>query len=262
LSHKFDEINDEESTTKNNTKSGNEEADHTDEDALNEENNEEKAKAEPKDDNKEGGHKETKGYAKSEATANKNAEHTEGESKQIKYDCDKMHEDKYCLDLQNNGFKQHTSAWKTIPEAILKNSSSFTSKDKKIIKDLIKNIGKVMNKETNKLDKDSWINILIKTKDIVAARNKKQIVRIFAISLASSDPKEWFSQDIFDGNKMLETQITAVWAAAYTIYGPGWIREKNVINLGKQATPPTILFRECAKEDVTQAKPFQTTNVM
>jgi hypothetical protein len=46
--------------------------------------------------------------------------------------------------------------------------------------------------------------------------------------LASSDPKELFSQDIFDGNKMLETQITAVWATAFTIYGPGGcIREKT-----------------------------------
>jgi adenylyl- and sulfurtransferase ThiI len=100
-----------------------------------------------------------------------------------------MNEDKYCLDLQNNEFKQHTSAWKNIPEAILKNSSSHTSKDEKHIKELIENIGKVMNKEMNKLDKDSWIKILIETKDIIAARNKKRIVRIFGISLASSDPK-------------------------------------------------------------------------
>jgi hypothetical protein len=126
-----------------------------------------------------------------------------------------MNEDKYCLDLQNNGFKQHTGAWKTIPEAILKNSSSLTSKDGKHIKELIENIGEAMNKETNKLDKDSWIKILIETKDIIAARNRKRIVRIFGISLANSDPKELFSQDIFYGNRMLETQITAVWTAAY-----------------------------------------------
>jgi adenylyl- and sulfurtransferase ThiI len=86
------------------------------------------------------------------------------------------------------------------------------------IKELMENIDEVMNKDPNKIDKDSWIKILIETKDIIAARNRKRIVRIFGISLAGSDPKELFSQEIFDGNKMLETQITAVWAAAYTIY--------------------------------------------
>jgi hypothetical protein len=115
LGHKFDEVNNDESIAKNNKKkSGNEDSDHTNKDAQNyEDNNEEKDKAEPKDDNKEGGSKETKGYAEveDEATANMNTECTKGKYKQTKYDdSDKMNEDKYCLDLQNNGFKQHTSA--------------------------------------------------------------------------------------------------------------------------------------------------------
>jgi hypothetical protein len=226
LSHKFDEIYNEETTANNNMKNGNEEADNADKDTLNKESKYE-TQAEPYYDNKEVGPKANKGYKESKAIVKTTEGHAEGEYKQIKNDIDKMNEDKYCLDLQNNGLKQHTSAWKTIPEAILKTSSSFTAKYKIHIKELMKNIGEVMNKEPYKLDKDSWIKILIKTKDIIAARNKKGIVRIFGISLASSDPKELFSQDIFDGNKMLETQITAVWAAVYTIYGPGWIREKK-----------------------------------
>jgi hypothetical protein len=60
---------------------------------------------------------------------------------------------------------------------------------------------------------------------------------------------------------MLETQITAVCAAVDTIHDAGWIQEKNIIDLGKQVTPLTKLFRECAKADVTQAKPFQTADV-
>jgi hypothetical protein len=92
--------------------------------------------------------------------------------------------------------------------------------------------------DLEKMDKDKWIKIFINTKDISAARNKRRFIRIFGVSLARSDPKELFSQDIYDGNKMAETKTTRIWAAAYTIYGPGWLNE--TLELGQY--PPTKLL--------------------
>jgi hypothetical protein len=82
----------------------------------------------------------------------------------------------------------------------------------------------------NTMTKEARIQIFIHTKDISGARNKKRFVRIFGVSMAPSDPATLFSKDIFDGNKLLETRLTTIWTAAYTIYGSGWLRD--TIHLG------------------------------
>jgi hypothetical protein len=71
LSHKFDENYNKESTANNNMKNGNEEADHTNKDDLNEESKHE-PQAEPCDNNKEVGLKVNKGYTESKAIVNTN----------------------------------------------------------------------------------------------------------------------------------------------------------------------------------------------
>jgi hypothetical protein len=67
-----------------------------------------------------------------------------------------------------------------------------------------------------------------------------------------------FSQDVFDGNRLLETKITMVWSAACTLYGPGWLNA--TINVGNSIAP-TKLTKTCTEEEVKNAKPFQSKDV-
>ena len=137
-------------------------------------------------------------------------------------------------------------------------SKILTSTDGAYITDLLKNIAEKMKLKINTMDRDSWIKVFIETKDISGARNKKCFIRIFGVSLARSDPTTMFSHNIFNGNKLQPMKTSSVWAAAYTLYGPGWL--KDTMDIG-QYTAPTKLFKSCAKADVTSAKPFHVTEV-
>jgi hypothetical protein len=68
-----------------------------------------------------------------------------------------------------------------------------------------------MDMDLDTMDRSKRIKVFIKTKDLSAGRNKKRYIRIFGISLASSNPAEMFHKTVFDGNKLLETAITTVW---------------------------------------------------
>ena len=212
-----------------------------------------------------------------EKEANNNAEHqgidseneqdeaedkdgNEGSEKETEEDEDKTEEQsKFCLDLHYSGYKQHTSEWKGIPEGVMNTSKILTRADNDYMNDLIDNITQEMDINSDKMDKDSWIKTFIKNKDISAARNKRRYIRIFGVSLARSNPAELFSQSIFDGNKLVTTKITMVWAAAYTIYGPGWRRD--TIDLGGKTVSPTRLFYQTNKASINEARPFQSENV-
>jgi hypothetical protein len=167
------------------------------------------------------------------------------EEQEENYD-DNMDEDKYCLNLHNSGHRQHTSKWKSIPEGVMNNSVKLTLADEDSIMGSLQDIAEEMSTSLAKMDKDKWIKIFNKTKDILAARNNKRFVPIFRVSLARSNPHELFRQDVFNSNKLLETKITMAWAAAYTIYGPGW--PKDTIDL-RNSISPTNLFATCSKED-------------
>jgi hypothetical protein len=105
---------------------------------------------------------------------------------------DKMDEDKYVLDLQGNKFKKHTAMWKAIPKAVMIQSKIFASADCECTIDLLENIATTMDMDLNTMDRGKWINVFIKTKDFRGGRNKKHCIRIFGISLASSNPAEMF----------------------------------------------------------------------
>jgi hypothetical protein len=182
-------------------------------------------------------------------------EQQEESSKEID---NKMDEDNYCLDLNHGGFKKHTSEWKSITEGVMNNSKALTTADEAYTTDLLANIAEVMKLHLPTMDKDAWLKVFIQTKDMSGARNKKRFVRIFGVSLARSDPTTLFSRDTFDGNKLLATTLTTVWAAAYTLYGAGWL--KDTIDLGP-ILAPTALFKSCAKTDINQAKPFSAAEV-
>jgi hypothetical protein len=196
---------------------------------------------------------------KSDEKEDKNDDNKNDKDEETKEDKDAMDEDKYCLDLHGGRYKKHTSEWKRIPDGVMKASQVLTPEDDGYITDLIENIAEEMNMKLDKMDKDSWIKTFIKNKDISAARNRRRFIRIFGVSLARSDPKILFDQEIFDGNKLQETKTTMVWAAAYTIYGPGWLYD--TIDLGEITMDPTKLFGTIAKSDVIKALPFQATNV-
>jgi hypothetical protein len=102
-----------------------------------------------------------------------------------------MDEDKYCMDLHNGGYKQHTKEWKAIPEGVMKNSKMFTTDDQPYILDILEDITTEMAMNPAKMDKDKWIKIFIETKEISAARNKKRFIRILW-SLVRTDQKELF----------------------------------------------------------------------
>jgi hypothetical protein len=54
---------------------------------------------------------------------------------------------------------------------------------------------------------------------------------------------------------LLETAITTVWAAAYYLSGPGWIRK--VIDLGQKVIAPTKLFHQTfSAAKAAKAKPL------
>jgi hypothetical protein len=76
-----------------------------------------------------------------------------------------------------------------------------------------------------------------------------------------TNPSKLFTAEIFDGNKLLETPITQAWAAAYTVYGPGWIQEKAVFEIGTERKPPTKLAQTCKPEEIDKAKPFKSNEV-
>jgi hypothetical protein len=59
-------------------------------------------------------------------------------------------------------------------------------------------------------------------------------------------------------SSILDTTLGKVWAAAYTIYGAGWL--KDTIDIGSSIAP-TTLFKSCAKKDILKAKPFLAAEV-
>jgi hypothetical protein len=181
------------------------------------------------------------------------------EGKQAEENDDKMDEDKYCLDLQDKGYKKHTSEWKKITEGVMNNSKVLVEKDEGYIKDHIEDVAKEMKYDLEKMDKDDWRQVFLQTKDVTAPKNKRRFIRIFGVSLARSNPKELFSDNIFDGKKLLLTNITMVWAAAYNLYGPGW--RKEMIDLGKTRIATTEVFKKCTKVEKANAKPFTSEEV-
>ena len=278
-----DKPNEDDATKKDGHDNKDEEADDTDEEqidkeAFNEENiNDDEEDKEPdgnkkgKDagnNNKTGGVEEEKDNQKDdyqekkddEQKKNDNDEGDEDKMTDEEKQADAMDEDKYVLDLQGKTFKQHTSMWKTIPEGVMNASKIFTFEDYDYIFDVLEDISKDMNADLDIMDKEKWIKVFIQTKDISASRNKKRYIRIFGVSLASSNPAEMFNKNIFDGNKLLETAITTVWAAAYSLYGPGWIRE--VIDLGQKVKAPTKLFQQSfSVAEARKAEPFLSSEV-
>jgi hypothetical protein len=184
-----------------------------------------------------------------------------GADKDKRNDKDNMEEDKYCLDLHGKGFKKHTSKWKAISEGIKNSIKEFTKEDTEYIGDMMEDVAKLMDKAVHKLDKDSWVKIFVETKHISAARNKKRTIRIFGASLAHSDPAELFETAIFDGNQLLETPIANAWAAAYTLYGPGWLQQKEVFDITPKAKAITTLYIECEQSAIDKVIPFRAADV-
>jgi hypothetical protein len=137
-------------------------------------------------------------------------------------------------------------------------SGKSTIEDEDYITDTLEDITEEMSINLNKMDKDKWINIFVTTKDISAARNRKRFIRIFGVSLARSNPQELFTQAIFDGTNLLETKIASVWAAAYTLYGPGWLNA--TIDVGKYIAP-TKLLKACTIEEIKNASPFHAKDI-
>jgi hypothetical protein len=217
-----------------------------------------------------------KTYDKSEQNNNKNTEYdnnnnnnndTEatqiatnkgGPDAQSNENDNQMEADTYCLEINHGGFKKHISDWKAITEGVMNNSQILSTSDAAYITDLLENIAEEMKVTVATMDKDAWIKVFIQTKDISGARNKKRFVQIFGVSLAQSDPTTLFSHDIFDGNKLLATTLGMVWAAAYTLYGAGWL--KDTIDIGLTIAP-TTLFKSCVKTEILKAKPFLAAKV-
>jgi hypothetical protein len=173
----------------------------------------EEEKYEQNEDDKEEG--------KDEQKENDNKAGGEDKMNDENEDKDKMDEDKYVLDLQGNKFKKHAAMWKAIPEAVMNQSKVFTPEDYEHIIDLLENIATDMDMDLDTMDRSKWIKVFIKTKDLSAGRNKKRYIRIFGITLPSSNPAKMSHKTVFDGNKSLETANATVWAAAYYLCGPG-----------------------------------------
>jgi hypothetical protein len=171
---------------------------------------------------------------------------------------DKMDVDLYSLDLHHKGYKRHTDEWKKISDAIMKPSKNLVANDTGYIKSMMQDIAKEMKLDLTKMERDEWVDVFANTKEITNHKNHKRFIRIFGVSLASSNPKELFSEAIFDGNKLVSTDISKIWAAAYIFYGPGW--RKEWIELGKKPTF-TKLYRSCTKQDIAKAKPFAADEV-
>jgi hypothetical protein len=166
------------------------------------------------------------------------------------HDRGSMEEDKYCLDLHGKGYKKHTSKWKAIPERVKNSIKEFTKDDTEYIGDMMEDVAKLMAKKVEKLDKDSWVKSFVETKDISAARNKKRTIRIFGASLANSDPEALIEPAIFDRNQLHETPIDNAWAAAYTLYGPGWLQQKEVFDITPKAKAITTLYMDCEQSAI------------
>jgi hypothetical protein len=195
--------NNKESITKNNkNKSGNDEVKNTKE--ANEDTEAGKSKNEQEEDDEEnseqgdsaGDNENNNKQEEKDNTNNEgdNKENNEGNDEEKKdkndnKDIDKMEEDKYCLDLHGGGYKKHTSEWQAIPEGVMKNSTKLTINNEAYIYDTIEDIADEMETKSDTMDKDKWIKLFIKTKDISAAGNKRRFIRIFEVSLACSDPK-------------------------------------------------------------------------
>jgi hypothetical protein len=171
---------------------------------------------------------------------------------------DMMDEDKYVIDIPNGKFKRHTAMWKEIPEAVMKASKIFTIQDEAYIKQRIEDIGKDMGVDVTNMDKSKWIKVLVATKNISAGRDSKRYVRIFGVSMARSIPTNLFDEHIFNGNKLLETDITMIWAAAYTLYGPGWLPDYfDIVTI-----PPTETFhKHYSSIEVKKTHPFKSSDV-
>jgi hypothetical protein len=190
---------------------------------------------------------------------NKQGEQEGGQDEGTDEDADKMDVDKYCLDFHSTGYKRHTSEWNAVTEGVMKASKILTLADESYITDVLEDVMDEEETELNKMDKYKWIKIFISTKDISAARNRKRFIRVFGVSLARSDPKGLFNREIFDGNKLLETTTTNAWAAAYTVYGPGWLHA--TIEPGPKVQTPTPLYKTCTEDFIMHAKPFLADEV-
>jgi hypothetical protein len=123
----------------------------------------------------------------------------------------------------------------------------------------MEDVATIMKKELN--SKESWIHIFVETKDIFVAKNKKRFIQIFGVYLASSNPSKLFDPGFFYGNKLLETPTTRAWAAAYAVYGPGWLHEKDVFTIGTERKAPTQLTKTCKSEEIEKALPFTSDEV-
>jgi hypothetical protein len=164
------------------------------------------------------------------------------------------------LDLHGKAFKKQTEEWKNIKEGIMKLRRDLSITDHPYIQDIMHDVGHQNQADILNYTKDDWIKTFVATKDLSSSRSKKRFSRIFGISLAGSNPAYLFEKNIFDGNQLLDSPLAAAWAAAYTLYGSGWIHQKATIDLSIPIAY-TTLQNNCRNNEIVDAIPFEKEDI-
>jgi esterase/lipase len=124
--------------------------------------------------------------------------------------------------------------------------------DHPYIQDIMQEVGHQNQADILNYTKDDWIKRFVATKDLSSSRSKKRFIRIFGISLAGSNPAHLFEKTIFNGNQLLDSPLAATWAAAYTLYGSGWIHQKATIDLSIPIAY-TTLQNKCRNNEIVDS---------
>lgn len=160
---------------------------------------------------------------------------------------------KWCFDSEN-GYKQSTNKWHKLPNALRTKVQAFEEKDVfsedgNSVHDMTRK-GKAMKSPyATHLGVNGWEELLqelMERKSTLAKSTQGQLMLLFGMRLAKTDPELLFNKGTWTGTKLNARNDTNAWAAAYNMFGAPWKKKKAQFNAkdiaikeNKTPTPPT-----------------------
>ena len=163
----------------------------------------------------------------------------------------------------DDGYKPATMKWKML-DSNIKEIYGLSYKRSDYDKKLRTAFEKVLlhlniDDKNAEFSRDEWVKNFIAIANLPAKKDNKLIKR-FAISLAATDPQEMFNSDQFDGINLIKGPIENAWAAAYTLYGAGWLPEIG-LDISTGIAPPTKWWKDLKPADTSDLAPYLTKEI-
>ena len=159
------------------------------------------------------------------------------------------------------GFKDPAEAWNEMTTPSKRNCQPCLRSERTQIEVILDEALSKSECTDDEMNIARWESFFSETIKVRSNKNWKKKHQLLAMSLASSNPQDFFSEEEFDGRILLDSTLARAWTGAYHLFGAAWKDLSPTVELKSiLAMEVTQFWHKLKPQDAIQ-KPFEKNDI-